>query len=97
VKQESQLLKNFSAINFKKCCDIFDIHNSGTLSKAVPQSKQIVGLEMAKKLKEFGLKYVIPGKSSVVAATQKQIIFVASPKAAILKMNMKMNNVIHLL
>ena len=62
AQHEIQLLKKYSVINFKKCCNIFQMHEVGASAKPLPLSRRKVGLEMAKKLKEYGFKHVVPGQ-----------------------------------
>ena len=62
AQHEIQLLKKYSVINFKKCCNIFQMHEVGASAKPLPQSRRTVGLEMAKKLKEYGFEHVVPGQ-----------------------------------
>ena len=62
AQHEIQLLKKYSVINFKKCCNIFQMHEVWASAKPLPQSRCTVGLEMAKKLKEYGFKHVVPGQ-----------------------------------
>ena len=52
AQNEIQLLKKYSVINFKKCCNIFQMHEVGASAKPLP----------AKILQEYGFKNVVPGQ-----------------------------------
>jgi len=73
LNHETQLLKKFSTINFIKCCNIFLVHERGASSKPFPQSRGIIGLEMAKNWESEGMKTLFLVKSFAVAVSPKQV------------------------